>query len=68
MGGQADFAAKLAGWLQQAGDIAMGWLLSPAAWSQFALLAVAGGTIAKYAIGAVVAVVVVVLLLVLLLS
>ena len=41
MGGQADFAAKLAGWLQQAGDIAMGWLLSPAAWSQFALLAVA---------------------------
>ena len=41
MGGQTDFAAKLAGWLQQAGDIAMGWLLSPAAWSQFALLAVA---------------------------
>ena len=27
--------------MQQAGDIAMGWLLSPAAWSQFALLAVA---------------------------
>lgn len=41
MGGQTDFAAKLAGWLQQAGDIAMGWLLSPAAWSQFTLLAVA---------------------------
>ena len=41
MGGQTDFAAKLAGWLQQAGDVAMGWLLSPAAWSQFALLAVA---------------------------
>ena len=41
MNGQGEFAAKLTGWLQEAGDIAMGWLLSPAAWSQFALLAVA---------------------------
>ncbi|WP_430465638.1 mechanosensitive ion channel family protein [Tabrizicola sp.] len=41
MDGQDDFAAKLAGWAQQAGDIALGWLLSPAAWSQFGLLAVA---------------------------
>ena len=29
------------GWLDQAMDIAAGWLLSPAAWSQFGLLAVA---------------------------
>ncbi len=41
MGGSNDFAAKLTGWIAQAGDIAMGWLLSPAAWSQFGLLAVA---------------------------
>ena len=41
MNGQTDFAAKLTGWLQQASDIALGWLLSPAAWSQFGLLIVA---------------------------
>ena len=41
MGGQSDFIAKVTGWLTQAGDLAMGWLLSPAAWSQFALLALA---------------------------
>ncbi len=41
MNGQTDFAAKLTGWLQQASDIALGWLLSPAAWSQFSLLIVA---------------------------
>lgn len=41
MEGQGDFAAKVTGWLQEAGDVAMGWLLSPAAWSQFALLALA---------------------------
>lgn len=41
MNGTDDFAAKVAGWIGQAGDIAMGWLLSPAAWSQFGLLAVA---------------------------
>ena len=38
MAGQEDFAARMADWVQQAGDIAMGWLLSPAAWSQFGLL------------------------------
>ncbi len=32
---------RLQGYLQQGLDIAVGWLLSPAAWSQFALLAVA---------------------------
>lgn len=41
MKGTDDFAAKVAVWIGQAGDIAMGWLLSPAAWSQFGLLAVA---------------------------
>lgn len=41
MNGTDDFAAKVVGWIGQAGDIAMGWLLSPAAWSQFGLLAVA---------------------------
>lgn len=41
MNGTDDFAAKVTGWIGQAGDIAMGWLLSPAAWSQFGLLAVA---------------------------
>ncbi|MDQ1847072.1 mechanosensitive ion channel [Gemmobacter fulvus] len=38
MDGQPEIVTKLSLWLQQAGDIAMGWLLSPAAWSQFALL------------------------------
>ena len=41
MDGQSDLAAKLTVWLQQAGDIALGWLLSPAAWSQFGLLLLA---------------------------
>ena len=41
MDGQGDFATKVTGWLQQVGDIAIGWLLSPAAWSQFALPAAA---------------------------
>ena len=41
MNGQTDFASRLSDWLQQASDIAMGWLLSPAAWSQFGLLAIA---------------------------
>lgn len=35
------FAQKIIGLLEQAGQIASGWLLSPAAWSQFLLLAVA---------------------------
>ncbi|KAF0175007.1 MAG: mechanosensitive ion channel [Rhodobacteraceae bacterium] len=38
---QSEFATNLLGWLAQASDIAQGWLLSPAAWSQFALLALA---------------------------
>ena len=41
MGGQSDLADKVMGWLTQAGDIALGWLLSPAAWTQFGLLALA---------------------------
>jgi potassium-dependent mechanosensitive channel len=38
---QSEFVTNLLGWLSQASDIAQGWLLSPAAWSQFALLALA---------------------------
>ena len=41
MGEQSEIVTKMMGWLDQARDIALGWLLSPAAWSQFALLAVA---------------------------
>ncbi len=41
MNGQGDFAATLTGWAHEAGEIALGWLSSPAAWSQFGLLAVA---------------------------
>ncbi|CAM8669880.1 MscS Small-conductance mechanosensitive channel [Paracoccaceae bacterium] len=41
MNGKGDFAATLTGWAHQAGEIALGWLSSPAAWSQFGLLAVA---------------------------
>ena len=41
MDGQSEIVTKMMGWLDQARDIALGWLLSPAAWSQFALLAVA---------------------------
>jgi potassium efflux system protein len=39
MADKAEIAAKLLAWFEQAGEIATGWLLSPAAWSQFALLA-----------------------------
>lgn len=38
---QSELISKALGWLDQASDIAAGWLLSPAAWSQFALLVVA---------------------------
>ncbi len=38
---QPEIIGKVLGWLDQAGQIAMGWLSSPAAWSQFALLAAA---------------------------
>lgn len=38
---ETDLITKALGWLAEAGQIAAGWLMSPAAWSQFALLAVA---------------------------
>ena len=38
MNGQSEMVSKAMGWLDQALQIAKGWLLSPAAWSQFALL------------------------------
>jgi potassium-dependent mechanosensitive channel len=38
---QSEMVSRLLGWLDQAGNIAAGWLMSPAAWSQFALLVVA---------------------------
>ena len=41
MEGQPEIVGKVIGWLDQAAQIALGWLASPAAWSQFALLAVA---------------------------
>ena len=41
MNGQPELVMKAVEWLDQAGQIALGWLLSPAAWSQFALLALA---------------------------
>ena len=41
MAGQTELAEKVMGWLQQATEVAQGWMLSPAAWSQFALLALA---------------------------
>lgn len=36
-----DFASETLAWAAEAGQIAKGWLLSPAAWSQFGLLALA---------------------------
>ena len=41
MGGQPEIIGRIVGWMDQAGQIALGWLTSAAAWSQFALLAVA---------------------------
>jgi potassium efflux system protein len=41
MAEQSDLITKAMDWLTEAGQIAAGWLMSPAAWSQFALLAVA---------------------------
>lgn len=41
MSGQSDLMTKVMAWLNQAFDTATGWVLSPAAWTQFALLAVA---------------------------
>jgi potassium-dependent mechanosensitive channel len=42
MDGQ-DLMARLILWLDQVFDVVLGWLVSPAAWSQFALLALAFG-------------------------
>ncbi|MDO8884138.1 MAG: mechanosensitive ion channel [Pseudotabrizicola sp.] len=41
MNGESEVIAQALDWLDQAGQIALGWLFSPAAWSQFALLAIA---------------------------
>jgi small-conductance mechanosensitive channel len=41
MSNQGEFLGKVTLWLEDAGQMAMGWLTSPAAWSQFALLVVA---------------------------
>ncbi len=41
MAEQSELATRVLGWLDQARDVAMGWIASPAAWSQFALLAAA---------------------------
>ena len=41
MADQSELAARLMTWVGQARDIAGGWLSSPAAWSQFAVLALA---------------------------
>ena len=41
MGEQAEWIAAALRWLEQVSQIALGWLSSPAAWSQFALLALA---------------------------
>ena len=38
MDGQPEIIQQIAGYTQQGWDIAQGWLLSPAAWSQFGLL------------------------------
>ncbi len=41
MNGQPEIVTRALDWALQARDIALGWLTSPAAWSQFALLAAA---------------------------
>ena len=41
MEGQSEILVKALGYAQQAQDVALEWLLSPAAWSQFGLLVVA---------------------------
>ncbi len=38
---QSEMVTKVMGWLDQVLDVALGWALSPAAWSQFGLLALA---------------------------
>ena len=41
MDGQPEFISNVIDWLDQMAQVALGWITSPAAWSQFALLAVA---------------------------
>jgi potassium-dependent mechanosensitive channel len=41
VGAESEIVTKLMAWLDQARELAMGWLTSPAAWSQFGLLALA---------------------------
>jgi potassium-dependent mechanosensitive channel len=41
MGGDGALLDRIMGWINQASEVALGWLTSPAAWSQFALLALA---------------------------
>lgn len=41
MDDQTDLVTRITGYAMQAADVALGWLTSPAAWSQFAMLAVA---------------------------
>ncbi len=48
MEGQSEIVTRMMGWLDQARDLAMGWLLSPAAWTQFGLL-IASFLVARYA-------------------
>ena len=43
MGGQSDMLGRALVWLDRAGQVALGWLTSPAAWSQFGLLVLAFG-------------------------
>lgn len=38
---QSEIVIRIMGWMDQAVDIALGWMLSPAAWSQFGLLTLA---------------------------
>ena len=49
MNGQSEMLQRVLVWLDQAGQVALGWLTSPAAWSQFALL------IAAYALALLIA-------------
>lgn len=41
MAEQSEWAVRVIGWLDPARDTALGWITSPAAWVQFALLGVA---------------------------
>ena len=41
MNGQLEMPGRVLVWLDQAGQVALGWLKSPAAWSQFGLLVLA---------------------------